>query len=90
MPVCVVSFLDPDGVRHAVEVEANTMYEAAVLGLSNFKKHDCHFGEMSQLEIEVRSSIVHTVYVHKVRAWLSGGAKSPKEMVMKERLKSLL
>ena len=90
MPVCIVSFLDTDGVRHAVEVQADSMYEAAVLGMSTFKKHDCRFGDMSKLEIEIRSSIVHTVFVHKVRAWLGGGAKSPKEMATKERLKALL
>jgi hypothetical protein len=40
MAVCIVSFLDLDGVRHSVEVQADGLYEAAVLGLAAFKKHD--------------------------------------------------
>jgi hypothetical protein len=33
MAVCVVSFVDLDGIRHSVEVEAEGLYEASVLGL---------------------------------------------------------
>ena len=40
MATCIVSFLDWDGVRHAVEVQADGLYEAAVLGLAAFKRHD--------------------------------------------------
>jgi len=40
MSTCIVSFLDLDGVRHSVEVEAEGLYEAAVLALVAFKKHD--------------------------------------------------
>ena len=43
------------------------------------------------LEVEAQSpSVTHTVAMRKVRDWLDGGAKSPKEKVMKERLKGLL
>ena len=90
MPVCVVSYLDTEGIRHTVEVEADSLYEAAVMAMSVFSKHNCKFGDMSKLEVEIRSSVVHTVLVHKVQGWLNGAAKSPKEMVMKERLKALL
>ena len=40
MPLCLVSYVDMDGVRHAVEVEAGSMYEAAALAITKFKKHD--------------------------------------------------
>lgn len=40
MATWLVSFLDLDGVRHSVEVQAEGLYEAAVLGLATFKKHD--------------------------------------------------
>jgi hypothetical protein len=39
MPECLVSFLDIDGLRHAVEVEATTLYEAAVLAICKFNEH---------------------------------------------------
>ena len=35
--VCIVSFEDWDGMEHAVEVSAETLYEAAALGLKEFR-----------------------------------------------------
>ena len=92
MANCIVSFLDLDGVRHSVEVEAEGLYEAAVLGLAAFKKHDLelHPKGLAQLEVEVRSSITHTLPVRKVYDWLDRGVRSPKEAGLKERLRSLL
>jgi hypothetical protein len=92
MAVCIVSFLDLDGVRHSVEVQADGLYEAAVLGLVAFKKHDLDLNPkgLAQLEVEVRSSITHTVTVRRVHNWLQQGVKSPKEAAMKERLRALL
>ena len=34
---------------------------------------------MAQLEIEIRSSIVHTLTVKQFEDWLKAGARSPKE-----------
>ena len=90
MAACIVSFVDLDGVRHSVEVQADGLYEAAVLGLVTFKKHDSEPGVMAQLEVEVRSSITHTVTVGNVQQWLKRGVRSPKEAVLKERLRALL
>ena len=90
MAACVVSFLDFDGVRHSVEVTADGLYEASVLALAAFRKHDLQPGAMTQLNIEVRSSITHTVAVKQVHDWLQRGVRTPKEAVLKERLRSML
>src|SRR6185436_11528760 len=90
MASCVVSFLDTEGLRHAVEVEAESLYEAAVLAMKAFKQHNCEPGLITKLEVEIRSSITHTVTPKKVREWLNGGARTPKDAVMKERLRALL
>jgi hypothetical protein len=37
---CIVSFVDLDGIRHSVEVEAEGLYEASVLGICAFRKHE--------------------------------------------------
>ena len=87
---CVVSYLDADGLRHTVEVEAESLYEAAVLAIRTFRQHDCEPGEVSKLEVEVRSSVIHTITPKRIYEWLHGGAKSPREALMKERLRSLL
>src|SRR3981189_2196042 len=84
MATCIVSYVDVDGLRHSVEVEAATLYEAAVLAVRTFKQHHCGPGELSKIEVEIRSSITHTVTLKKIHSWLQGGAKSPKEAVTKE------
>jgi hypothetical protein len=90
MATCVVSFVDWDGIRHSVEVEAEGLYEASILGLCAFRKHELEPGGLTQLEVEVRSSVTHTLTVTKVREWLQRGVRSPKEAVLKERLRTLL
>lgn len=90
MATCIVSFLDLEGVRHSVEVEAEGLYEASVLGLCAFRNHELEPGDLTQLEIEVRRSVKHTLTVSKVREWLKRGVRTPKEAVLKERLRALL
>lgn len=90
MAACIVSFVDMEGLRHAVEVEAESLYEAAVVAVRTFRQHHCEPGEQSKLEVEIRSSVKHTVTLKKIHSWLQGGAKSPKEAITKERLRALL
>lgn len=88
---CTVSFEDSSGVRHAVEVGAESVYEAAVLALKSFREHDCSPGAAAHLAIEVKNpGVTHTVVTRKVEEWLSGGARSPSEALEKRRLKELL
>ena len=57
MAACIVSFVDLDGIRHSVEVEAEGLYEASVLGFCAFRKHELRARRSHQLEVEVHSSI---------------------------------
>jgi len=90
MAACIVSFVDLDGIRHSVEVEPEGLYEASVLGLCAFRKHDLEPGGLTQLDVEVRSYVTHTLSVKKVQDWLQRGVRSPKEAVLKDRLRTLL
>ncbi len=90
MASCVVSYLDISGIRHTVEIEADSLYEAAALALHTFRQHNCEPGVMGKLEVEIRSSVTHTLTVERLETWLKGGAKNPKEAVLKDRLRSLL
>lgn len=87
--LCVVSFVD-GGLRHTVEVQAESLYEAAALAIRIFREHHCEPAPATELEVEVRSSVTHAITPKKLQTWLNGGAKSPKEAVIKERLRSLL
>jgi hypothetical protein len=45
----------------------------------------------SQIEVEAKSpSVTHTVKMAKVQDWLSATPKSPREKIMKDRVKGLM
>jgi hypothetical protein len=71
MALCIVSYVDTEGFGHRVEVEAVTLYEAAVLAMHTFRRHLCEPGLISQLEVEIRSSVTHTVTPKKIYDWLN-------------------
>jgi hypothetical protein len=54
--ICAPSFSDVRGIRHTVEVEAKSLYEAVVLGVRRFRQDPWiqQVGEATVLEIEVR------------------------------------
>ena len=85
-----MSFVDLDGIRHSVEVDADGLYEASVLALCAFRKHELEPAGLTQLEVEVHSSVKHTLTVKKVREWLQRGVRTPKEALLKQRLRALL
>ena len=90
---CRVSFTDLDGVRHSVEVTADSLYEAAVLGLKALKKSAWveAVGPGTRLEIQaMEPAAVHILLVAQLTRWLDGGATNPADLVKKKRLKELL
>jgi hypothetical protein len=90
---CVVGFAGPTGIRHSVEVTAESLYEAAVLGLSAMRKHGWvdHIGAGTELQVQVKEpTVTHSVTVAQLRRWVDGIAASPDELLRKNRLKALL
>ena len=79
-----------EGFRHSVELEAGSLHEAAVLAVSTFRQHHFEPGDLTNLEVEIRTAITHTVTLKKVRSWLQGGSRSPKEVIVKDRLRAPL
>ena len=90
MSKCFVSYLDTDGIRHSVEVEAGSLYEAAALGMKAFKDHELEPAGLTQLEVEIRTSITHSLTVKQFEQWLAKPGRAPRDIVEKDRLKSLL
>jgi hypothetical protein len=90
---CTVSCTSPAGVRHTVEVTAESLYEAAVLALSVLKKHGWvdPIGPATELQVQVREPpVTHSVSVFQLKRWVEGIAVSPDELLRKNRLKTLL
>ena len=87
---CVVSYLDTSGIRHSVEVEAESLYEAAALAVRAFRKHNCEPEGLQKLEVEIRSSATHTLTVKRFEEWLGGACKSPRDAILKEHLRQIV
>jgi hypothetical protein len=70
------------------------MYEAAVLGLAEFKR--CGFamamaGPGTRLTISVEApSTAHELTVARLQAWLDSSGKTPREQAVKVRLRQAL
>jgi len=90
---CTVTLTDPTGVRHSVDVTAESLFEAASLGLAamNAEGWANTDGAAATLEVSVVQTVVkHSVSVQQVLRWLDGVTISPEERVTRERLKALL
>ena len=81
-------------IRHAVEVTASSLYEAAALAIGEFRR--CGFtadapGPATRLTVAVQAPATsHEVPVRKIETWLQSGGRSPNEQALKARLKELL
>ena len=90
---CVVSFAGPTGVRHGVEVQAESLYEAAILGVARLRADGWSDQIAPGTPLEVRVSepaTTHTLTLAQLRRWTEGIAVSPDETLKKNRLKALL
>lgn len=90
MKQCTVSFVDTNGIRYSVEVQADSMYEAAAAALGTFHEHECSPGVGSQLEIHVRSAVTHTLAMKKLKDWTDLAGGSPRDVILKGRMKRVL
>jgi hypothetical protein len=90
---CAVSFVGTSGVKHSVDVTAETLYEAAALALSVLRKADWadQIGPATELHVTVRApEATHTVTVNQIRRWCDGVAVSPDEVLKRHRVKTLI
>jgi hypothetical protein len=90
----VQSFVDSDGVEHAVELDARSLYEAVGLAIDRF----CHCEQvpnvpqgMHEFIVESREpSTQHRLRRNMFDGWLRRPGRSPADVVRKNRLKELL
>ncbi len=90
---CVVSFSDGSGIQHRVEVTAETLYEAAALGLKLLREHGwtSPIGPATRLEVRVsQPAVTHEVTVLQLRRWSESTAVTPDERVRKDRVRTML
>jgi hypothetical protein len=90
---CSVSFIGTSGIRHGVEVEAHSLYEAAVKAIPRFRQDPWmeQVANATALDIEIRESATkHSVTLKQVESWLASTSLSPHVASKKTRLKMML
>ena len=90
---CSVSFKDARGIRHGVDVEAESLYEAVVLAVRRLRQDSWteQIGVATVLDVEAREPATkHLVSLQQVERWLGGATASPSEASKKAKLKMML
>jgi hypothetical protein len=92
--ICQVSCSDLNGVEHAVEVTAESVYEAVAQGLRLFREN-AWVGQMGRGLTTVRVVVKQPQVEHRVRIqdferWLDRHGGSPAEVILKSRVRTIL
>jgi hypothetical protein len=96
MPVrsCRVSIADMDGVVHTVEVTASTLYEAVALGMAAIRTDEWVTGiaqGLNPVTVQVTNvPVKHEVKLKDFTKWLDKSNGSPREIMERKRIKSIL
>jgi hypothetical protein len=97
VPFCRVSHRDIEGIEHATEVTAESLYEAVALAVARFRRDDgwvmsppgpgCEF----QVKVLPDSPITHSVPLKRIETFaLHGTVTGPRDILRKQRIRKLL
>ena len=90
---CSVTFRGVDGIQHSVDVTAESVYEAAALGVSLLRQDGWTDVIGPGMSIDVRAThpaTTHSVTLAQIRRWCDGVAVSPDEVLKRRKVKQLL
>lgn len=90
--VCVVKLVDGHGVEHRVKVQAESVYEAALLGLNRLQRvgWESDGSQIGHVMVEVwEEPTQHYVDVKKLLSWLKTPGKFPPQEQRKAKLRKL-
>jgi hypothetical protein len=91
---CTVSCCDLKGVEHAIEVTADSLYEAVAQGLRAFRENDwvedIGRGQTTITVVVRQPAVEHKVRVREFEQWLESQGRTPAEMSLKHRLRELV
>jgi len=92
---CRVSYLDSTNIEHAVDITADSLFEAAAIAVRAFREGTL-VDELPVSGTELRIAVFplpveHRVRLQRVEQWAqTGTVKSPVEMLRRERVRELL
>lgn len=95
MGACRVSYVDVEGVNHAVEVEAESLYEAVALAVSEFRRGEITT-ELPSPTTEfcvmvLRKPIEHRIRLDRVTKWAQPTTRDgPAGVTKRQHVRTLL
>ena len=92
---CRVSFADPDGVLHGLDVDAESLYEAVAIAVAQFREDDLSPsspGPMTEFTVAVyRQPVEHKIRLAQVMKWAEPTTREgPAGISKRERVRTLL
>ncbi len=92
---CRVSFADSDGLLHAVDVDAESLYEAVAIAVAQFREDDVSPsapGAMTEFTVAVyRNPVEHKIRLKQVLTLAEHTTKDgPAGIMKRERVRTLL
>ena len=92
---CRVSYLDQEGLDHAVEVEAESLYEAVAMAVAEFRQGEIITdapGPMTEFCVTViRKPIEHRIRLAQVTKWAEPTMREgPAGISRRQRVRALL
>ena len=91
---CRVSFTDSEGIPHAVEIQAESLYEAVALAVAEFRADDLTAmpGPMTEFTVSIqRPAIEHRIRLSQVSRWAEGNTREgPAGITKRQRVRALL
>jgi hypothetical protein len=94
MRSCRVTLQDSDGIAHTVEVTAESLFEAVAQGLAALRGHEWIAGLQQQGIVKVSVADVrveHEVKISDFTRWVEKpGARSPRELIQRKRIREIL
>jgi len=91
---CTVVLHDLNNTAHQLDVTAETLYEAVAQALAIARGQDW-VGDigtgLTTVTVKVRNpEVTHIVKIQDFENWLNRGCNSPKDVVLKDRLRRML
>jgi hypothetical protein len=93
---CRVSFKDPSGIQHAVDVAADSLYEAAALAVVEFRRQglvETTIGPGTELRVRSFLAVTrhYSLTMGRLEEWARHGTcRGPKQKVYRDRIAQML
>ena len=90
---CVVKIVDEHSVEHSVRVKAESVYEAAIIGLTKLERvgWEASGETIGWIAVEIHEEpTIHKVHVGKMLSWVKSPGRVPRDEIRKQKLRALL